>query len=247
MTYARIEELSFDEILAIQIDSPEWYKIIDLECAHAGVPLLPDHPGDKPKGLTYEEDITLHTVGNWGFTDPTVAQQIVDLITQNKPCTTNTKSRKEVVTPIPKGSYKWPSISIDTGYSQELFDSFEGEALKVADQISAWKEKKDTYDEALQERQDVIKTFSAQRSYASHVTEGVSQMQRTFNRYMELSQGIYEVATDFMVDACKNASMSKEDHDLYFMCNRGDKHLAISKETWQQESVERLLGATDDE
>ena len=72
-----ITEYTNDEVLELTDD--ELSKIIDYQCALAGIPLLPNQP-DMPIKPEYDLDSEVYTVGGFMFRDKESAESVKDLI-----------------------------------------------------------------------------------------------------------------------------------------------------------------------
>lgn len=241
----RLKDLTFQEILSITRNSSEYHAIIDLECAHAGVSLLPENPGPEPKTPKHEEDATFFKIGDYWFKNPEHAQAIIDLIIASEPHKKDNLSGKKVMLPMKKNDYYFPKIETTQAFTLEKYQTI-AESAEASDVIlSEWRTKKNHYDSICDERKDVLKEMEKAWDYAKEVISGIERIKTSLVRYLEIAQGSYPIAVNFLKEACKDNSIELEDETIYYRCTKGEKHYVISREEHQTTSVGQLLGATE--
>ena len=59
-----------EELLEIHGDPEAFAKLLDLECAYEGAPLMPEDPGPKPEVCAAQHDVTLYAVGGINVDNP---------------------------------------------------------------------------------------------------------------------------------------------------------------------------------
>lgn len=240
----RIADLNFDEVLKIALHSEEYHRLIDFECAHLGISLLPDYPGSQPVVAEFKPDLMIYKIGSWGFTTIEAAQAVFNAITSHNPCREVTSKGISVLKPITSDDYYWPKIESQPVFSEIEYESIKADAEFANLELSAWKEKKKEYDRVENERKDVVKAFSKKREHALKVTAGVLRIAQNLKRYLELAQGSYPIAIGFLKEADKHGSVHLEGEDVYYCCTNGQQHFVISREVYQNNKMHEALGVT---
>jgi hypothetical protein len=239
----RLSELTFQELITISYNSEEYRQIIDLECAHAGVSLLPDHPGSKPDAAGSKPDAMLYKVGNWGFRTVTDAQDVIDAMVCKGIYAVESSSSVQVMKPMERDGYYWPEIKSIPAYTPEAFALIKDDVGRTAKLLADWKEKDSEYQSVLKERQSIITEFETKKQYANEVLTGIAKIRDNLKRYLTLAQGSYPIAITFLHEADKHGTIRvSEDDTVYFLCSNGEEHLVITREQHQKESMGDLLG-----
>lgn len=242
----RLEDLTFAELIKIKRHSPEYNQLIDLECAHAGINLLPEHPGNAPVKPDIKPNSTIYKVGSWGFTSIAEAEAVVDFMVSKGIWKEENKSGVTVMTPIDENSYYWPEIKKTAVYTEDEYAQVK-DTIKLVDTVyKEWKEKDDEYSAVLKERQEIIDRFDNKVAYASEVTYGIAKIQTSLTRYITLAQGSYSIAIGFLKEADKQEAIYIEDECVYYNCTTGKKHLVTTREQYQKDCMSNMLGADID-
>lgn len=240
----RMDDLSFEEILKLEKGSPEALRLIDIECAHAGISLLPENPGPEPKVANCEEDTTVFKVADVWFDKVETAQAILDLIIASMPCKRESVSGKRVMVPLKKDDYYFPKMETSRAFTTDGFKGIADSAEADNIIMSAWKAKKKEYDDILAERKEIVKSLSDKWNYALEVTSAIKKIKVSLNRYLDLAQGSYPIAVNFLADACKDSSIKLEEETVYYVCTNGQQHFVISREEYQNNKMHEALEVT---
>lgn len=178
--------------------------LIDLECAHTGIPLLPDVPVAPPKaGLM--PDLAMYQIDDMYFLSPEDANKVAALVVtmdRVEPHYIPGPGYEQYAKPILKGTY--PEIDTKRVYSAATA-SAQGSALVQQ------KASKDEYDEAKKEYDDVVEKRG---DVANGVHEAIRAARREYarrnflmtqyRRYLALAGGNSEIALGFLCDAYKD-------------------------------------------
>jgi len=238
----RLADLTHEEILAIPIGSERYLQTIDLECAHAGISLLPPHPGPKPETAASKPDTVLYKIGNWGFLKIEDAEEIIRLMTAKGLWRTRTDNGVQVLEPMPENDYYRPDIKSTPAYSATEFAKIKDTVAQQAAGLEDWNQNNKVYQEILQERKDIVKAFTTKVDYAREVTSGIAQILTNLKRYLVLAQGQYPIAVGFLKEADKTGGVHVEDDSVYYACTMGAHYPVITREQYQRDSMDTLLG-----
>lgn len=241
MAKTRMEDLTDEEFSAIVEGSPAFDRLMDLECAWKGIPLLPEDPGPKPDTVEHVGDVTLYEVGDCYFSDKQAAEAILDLMEKSGPKDRHHKSSEVIVKDLKPNAYNWPKIKQCTCFSEFRFEALEGEIKEAKILMDEWLSLKNSFDAALEGRKEVIDDFRNRRDTIREIRMGVETIQKNFERYIDLAQGQYDVAVSFLTEANKSGLVEADGQELYFCCSNGHKHLAVSRKNYQIEKMEQLL------
>lgn len=200
MKYFR--EYEPDELLALTTEEVE--RLVDLECAHRGVALIPASPAP-PTEVQAGPDVTVYNAGGAMFKDEADALKVCDLL--------NSLPKLETYYLGTGYSYSGPQ-GVRLG-DRETAESptqstywTEAHHDKHRVSIAAYKEAKATYDKdrkayesALTERTAVAEEIAAVRHTAQDELDTAALVRREFERYLDLADQSRDVALKFYLDA----------------------------------------------
>jgi hypothetical protein len=239
----RLNDLTHAELLAIVYDSEDYNNLIDLECAHRGISLLPPYPGLEPSKTAAKPDTQLFKVGNWGFATVDVANEVINFMVSKGIWKEESQSGVNVMMPLEENSYYYPEIKKALVYTQTAYDQIKDEVDKQATLYKEWKENNDVYSAIWKERKEVIKDFNSQRDYATELKNNMIKTHNSLQRYLVLSQGSYPIAVSFLKEADKLGDLRVDENDsVFYKCTRRQEHLIATRETHQQNCMSDLLG-----
>lgn len=239
----RLEELTHDEILAIKIGSDEYNTIIDLECAHAGISLLPPHPGPKPETEGSKPDGVLYKIGSLGFLKIEDAEEVVQLMITKGLWKTESQKGVYVIEQMLPNDYHFPEIKSTSAFTASGFANVKDAVTKQSALLAIWDESNRVYSAVLKEREGIVKEFNEKIEYAREVNYGIDQIKSNLKRYLTLAQGTYSIAVDFLKEADKGNKVLVDEGDVYYASTSGEHHLVITREQYQQDSMNNLLEA----
>lgn len=195
----RYDDFSREEMAVLTQDEVD--RLIDIECAHLGVPLLFDLP-PKPERVLPEKDVTMFGVAGFYFQERSQALSVLDAILENGPIFRTTYDASvEVFEEVDENRYDFPNISPKTLCSRK-------EAAKLRSTAEAYSRAKEDWD-ALKKEWDDVKSRRSEVADAvrSRYREAVAWKQKDqeltalFSRYVDLSGGDKNTAMKFLVDA----------------------------------------------
>lgn len=191
-------------------------KIINLECADAGAPMLPERP-ERPEKLTHKPDMQLYQVGGyygWHVKTPEDAAKILSVLgdvdvwdTEYAGSNYNNKRAKKK-----EGCELTGKVEAINVFSPELWD-------EVKLEIEAYDAKKKSYDKLLEEYNKADK----ERNNISEWVWGIVSDARDFKRkreeletfkqsYIDLAEGDLELGDKFFLKAYPDAAQWLGNH-----------------------------------
>uniref|UniRef100_A0A6M3IZK9 Uncharacterized protein n=1 Tax=viral metagenome TaxID=1070528 RepID=A0A6M3IZK9_9ZZZZ len=199
MSLKRLEDYTNEELLALSSENID--ILIDLECAHAGVQLLPDKPVPVV-GNEINPDIDVFEVkveSNY-FANREDAAEVVDLISSKK-----RMHLGYVSGPSYKRKIKGPDISpidirISKIFSEDLWSRIGIETEMIESKRKEYDEKKKEYDHIVESRQEISGTVFNKISAARQEKHMFDMLCNEARRYLKLSLGDKEIAMRFMID-----------------------------------------------
>jgi len=200
----RLEEYTNDELM--KLTDKEIETLIDLECAHEGVPLLPEDVPVKPAKPSedLEPDVTYYEFSTSPeFMTQADAVAAAELIKQfDSPDTEWTYGRGKSFDMF-KGVKKRTQVDI---VSKKAFTA--AHHAKIADAKSKYEMELDAYDKAQREYDSIAKnrrqTSQSVYDRLSEAREHFAKIQRyctEFKRYLKLAEGSRQIAWNFLKSA----------------------------------------------
>lgn len=194
----RLEEFTSEELLNLKDE--EINDLIDLECAYAGVRLLPPCP-TAINISQIEPDTTVYETGYFTIGNKEDADKLLELL--------KTIDLVELIYDSQAGYDKKyikkrnaDNIRMENKkvFSVERFNLLKDELIKAAQDKAQYDKEKSLYNEILKERQDVS---SLVYDTLNKIQQDEFKKQRIisqYNRYLTLSNGDTEVAKKFLSD-----------------------------------------------
>lgn len=189
----RLEEHSKAELLEL---TPEQINtLIDLECAHAGIRLLPELP-EKPDLEPPEPDVVIFNVEGATFVNLEDAQKVADLMSSLPRCryyTWDNEGVKDENNPI--------VVQREKAFSP-------GHASRTANQKEEIKRRQKIYDDAKREfdkinneRKDIRESVHEALNVAQSERDRIDAYKREYDKYLGLANGDSEIAMNFLLKA----------------------------------------------
>lgn len=185
----RLEDYTNEELRILTQAQIE--TLVDLECAHEGIPLLPELP-EKPVVNKPQPDLTLFHVSAVYFKNREDADQVIELM--------NSMPRMH------NKYYNDGYIDLDDPVvSSEVKEFSEDAKLRTKSQAEAAKEIEDQYkslkneyDKVASKRKDIIKNVREAVSEAFDEYRKMEQYKKQYARYLQLAEGEKDIALNFM-------------------------------------------------
>lgn len=195
-----------DEELAAMTEA-ELERWVDIESAASGVALLPPDPGPRPTvELPEPEQVVFHvsfgysTVGTFrSESDATALQGAL------------TKAADNAVTIGSSGDSKYvrgdrrpdreTKVAREHVYSETQWASIEKDHARFEERLELWEERKTEYDDANRERDAIEVDLRGAIADASARLAAAERARFELDRYLDLAEGVREVALVFMHSA----------------------------------------------
>jgi hypothetical protein len=203
----RIHDLNDDEVLALtdtQVD-----RFVDIECAVAGVPLLPDYPGLKPVLESPPTDQVLYSVVGVSdyFEDKATADALAAALVGARRLDTTMKGGIRVASAVP--SYRAEDLgairTIEV-VSMAAYDMHREAIESNAQTTRTWEAAKREYDAALSDRNQAAEDVYARVAEARDTLAMVQRLERALAEYTALAEGNGEMALRFLHNAYPEAA-----------------------------------------
>jgi hypothetical protein len=188
-----------DELLEIY-RSGKIEGLIDVECAHKGLPLSIPRPTE-PTPVIIEPDMKAYKVLGVYFTSLEAASHALEAFTCRPLFDDETapggKYHQKILKPLTPGNYNYPKIETEMVFSEEHWNKVKGEAIK-------YNKAKEEYDRAKKEFDDIEKTRkNAADDLMEHIDEIQTRRYRLeratglMERYLGLAEGNQQIAINF--------------------------------------------------
>lgn len=202
----RFEQLTDDELLAI-VDEPEQLKIlIDLECAHRGIQLLPAPP-TPPVAPEAKADLTLYGVKfgysapDFFFPDPEVAARLLQFLNSLKgPFWTQNYERSGITTGRVAEDAHFEVTDVKV-YSRELWESIKAARIRYEELKKEYDTAEAEYKKLSEQREVVIDEINERVTEVLNWRRNVEALLSKFERYLRLADNQIPIAWGFLTDA----------------------------------------------
>lgn len=205
----RFDKFTDEELLALEHE--QIVRLIDLECAFDGVPLLPEEP---PAEIAVEKpnpDQIVFEVGPWNFLDQMDADTI--LLAFNE--TTSRvdieyASGGEYSDKVAKAADPIRSVTSSLAYSQAHWDKYREALQSKGDILGRYKRERDEYDKIVECRQKVSVKIWNEIENARMMAATVKRLRAEYVKYLELADKDGAIADKFFMNAYRH----QEDDDI---------------------------------
>lgn len=203
MATKRITEMEREEILALTDEEID--RLTDYECALAGAPMLPPHPGPKPEEPSDERDAVVYEVGGEAFEDEDEANEVA--------ATINRGHRVDLTYTPGYGYHKRITgramdlvrVTKTRAYSAAKWDAVQREHATFNDRRRVWEERSKEYDAATKARAEIVDRVSGIVSDAAQWDADRTRFTSLWHRYLGLADGEPEIARTFLLNAYPEA------------------------------------------
>jgi hypothetical protein len=192
-TMQTIHDLTDEEIAGLTDDQVNMF--IDVECARKGAPLLPLMPVE-PEKPTAEPDKNFYGVSGLWFATAAEAAEVLAAITKHQPYTYEWRGNQYVAK---RGAqYQGDEVSTKKMFSPEHYETHRKVLEKYEADKKLYDSEKKRFDEALGKRSENTQEVWDIVSRAREIKSERAQIQRTYDRYLELAKGDKGIAFDFL-------------------------------------------------
>lgn len=195
----RLNEMTNGELL--ELTDEEKTNLIDLECAHGGVALLPPLP-EKVEVSKPEKDMIIYEIPSFYLQNKDDADMIVDLV----------ESRQ-----MKMADYDWSGserifkeksmeikISCKKCYSKNTLDKYKSDNKEALEAKKAYDTLKDLYNDIRSDRKDIVEDIYGKINEAWKEKSRKDSLQISFDRYLSLAENNATTALKFLRDANPN-------------------------------------------
>lgn len=199
----RFEDLTDEQVRTLTDEQVERY--IDLECALAGVPLLPATAPVKPDGVQKQKDIEAYEVGDIVFVNRVDADEIATLANHKPRLTTTYSHVAGAYEQVATAAEDDVAVKVVRHYSPQRWAQ-EREAVSAAARAeNAYQSEVRAYDETVKRRREASEHVRRRIEDVHENYYRQQQLQREYDRYLDLADGNAEVAARFLDNAHHDA------------------------------------------
>jgi hypothetical protein len=205
----RLEDYTKEELLALSGDEVD--NLIDLECAHAGVQLLPPKPESPKVEKEPSEDMAYYVLSELNFIKMEDAMAVAAVVAEKE--RTKTKYVGGRYDYVLTGTIKEiPEIASKKLWSEAHYNQIAHIKERIEFDKKAYEKQKNEYDRIVESRQEISSSVLAAVEKARDEKYLLEMLCRDARRYLKLALGDKEIAKRFMLDARKNYTEHIENH-----------------------------------
>lgn len=206
----------------VTMPKDELEKLIDIECAYAGIELLPEHPGIEPVKPEVKQTM-FWSVGGFKFDNSEDANKVYAALTKCKLYDNNWKYGVEYYSLMDSGSYYYPKVTTDKAATEAELDKHKEELTQYDELHKVWKAKNNRYESVLKERQRIIdavqERITAYWDFQREYNEAISNLER----YYELAENNISIALNFYRSAVTNQTDAQVEAENDFIHKHSEK------------------------
>jgi len=196
----RIYDMDESEVLALTDEMIN--RLIDYECANEGVPLLPPHPGAKPKAIDIKPDTTIYKVGEWNFINVEDANRVFEVLATSTLCDVDGYSKDaRIGSIITTNHYSYPQVKTIKVMSSSLYIKEQSQIATVAVAEEEWGKANKIYNQAYAAREGIVGNAWEVVRMAREHEAACNKFRADFARYLELADGDRVIAMNFLTKA----------------------------------------------
>ena len=210
MAIKRLDEYTNEELLELTEEQVE--TLIDLECAHEGVALLPVEAPIKPDDSKIGPDSVIYEIKNLEhFETMEDAQKVVEVASKLP------RVQKQYLSHASYKEKKGPvdsdiGINIVKVFSEQHYANVATENARIEASLKAYKEAKEEYDELFEKHGEISESVISRLNVARNEKNMLDTLKDEAGRYISLAQGEKEIAKNFMINARPNQKDMIEEH-----------------------------------
>lgn len=198
----RIDDYLPEELLAMSDEEID--RLVDVESAHLGIPLLPPRPVE-PEPAPATPDVTVYEAAGHLFRDKADAQKVCDLLKSLPVLETYSVNNEGYSWRGPFGVRLNEDFDIAPHevkhWTAEHYDRHR-RALETAKEAKErYSEAKSEYDKILSQRGEIVERIAAIRSAEQSRQDRRARIAADFERYVELADGDRDQALTFYLHA----------------------------------------------
>ena len=198
----RLEDYTNEKLLALS--SEEVDNLVDLECAHAGVQLLPFKPESPKMEKAPSEDMVYFTISELEFLKMEDAMAVAAFVAEKERIRTKYAGGGRYERVFSATVKEIPEIASKKLWSEVHYNQIAHIKERIESEKKAYESQKKEYDDIVESRAEISNSVLAAVEKAHSEKRTLDMLCRDARRYLKLSLGDKEIAKRFMLDACKN-------------------------------------------
>jgi hypothetical protein len=198
----RLNDYTEAELIALTTE--QIAALVDLECAHQGVPLTIERPAS-PKDKLPQRDQYVYRIDPVTFFDEADAREVLTLINSKKRATNCYCEGARYTEQYVTEDLSTEGFSTQCYYSEDTYRRNKGTIAAASSESEAYKEQLREYQELCNKRSEIADEVYDKRSEALAKQRRLEALRVAYWRYVDLAQGNEEIAWKFLVDAHKDA------------------------------------------
>ncbi len=198
----RLEDCTDEDLLNMTEAQVE--DLIDLECVHTGVRLLPEMPV-KPDEAPPTEDFESFEIGDLQFVDRKDATLIVEIVAEMKRVETRYESGPSYSRVVTGSIKEEPTIQKKKQFSEQYLNEVKVKKQRIEERKKEYDNLKQEYDDISEARGSIIDDVFNKIKKARQAGQRLIALRDESHRYLRLAMGDKEIAQRFMTDAFPDA------------------------------------------
>lgn len=188
-----------EELLQIYTSDTETFKkLVDLECAHAGVPIDPPTLRAEPVFEEVTPDLRLYRVGGFLFEDAYDANDLLEILRRAKLWKTVYDHSMRYAVELKPGDYEYPNVVDELVNSEELHLEIVSKKKLMEEKKLQWKEQFEKHTAIVTSREAATAPFYERIDFLLARENRKKLMLAKYKYYLELAEGNRKVALNFL-------------------------------------------------
>lgn len=204
-----IYDLTSEQIAELADDAINMF--VDIACAQKGAPLLPPEPREPEKPAAQPDQVFFGVAGIY-FEQAEQAADVLATITKYKTYEYSYKDFGKIAKP--GRLYNADQVSSEKMFSVGYYDQHRKTLEKYEAEKKTYDADKKRYDQAVKDRQSITSEIWDMVSIAREIKSEREQIQRTYNRYLEIAKGDQRIAFDFLKSSLGNQNY-EHNHSVF--------------------------------
>ncbi|MCK5613125.1 hypothetical protein KAR91_65230 [Candidatus Pacearchaeota archaeon] len=198
----RLEDCTDEDLLNMTEEQVE--DLIDYECVHTGVRLLPEMPV-KPTEEAPKEDFEFFEVSELQFVNKEDAEKIAELAASMDRIESKYESGPTYTRIVTGTKKEDPGIQKKKKFSEEYLNQVKVKKQRIEERKKEYNELKKEYDDISEARSSIIDNVFNKLKEARQAGQRLIALRDESHRYLKLAIGDKEIAQRFMTDAFPDA------------------------------------------
>lgn len=193
------DELTNVELVALDDEGINYY--IDLECAQAGIPLLPPRPTapESPQVEATIQLVKLSSLWTHWYVEPEHGRRIMEAIASGPLFASKGTKPYEYPDPIGPDHHQFPKLESESFIPIDAAITLKIDIERYNREKSDFDTLETEYEKAVRGREDVQSHIYERIGDARHIAQRIEFAQADFARYLTLAQDNVTVAMNFLL------------------------------------------------